>query len=128
VLSRQGDRFSLKAQQASLRDIVKALGTMLAIEVVARIHQATTITLDFEGLSLQDTLQRLRTFANIISLTETTQPASKIIKMIVLPIQGVQSVPRPMVSSGATPPPSPWVSPQPFTFEFDPSTHREGQQ
>jgi hypothetical protein len=50
VLIRQGDRFSLRAQQASLRDIVNTLGTMLAIEVVARIPRDTMVTLDFEGL------------------------------------------------------------------------------
>ena len=127
VLTRQGDRFSLSAQHASLRDIVKTLGTMLAIEVVARIPRATTVTLDFAELSLQDTLQRLRTFANIVYLTETIQPASKITKIIVLPIQGAQSITPPTVPSGIESPPPPWAPPEPFKFEFDPSTHREGQ-
>jgi hypothetical protein len=72
-----------------LRDIVKTLGTMLAIEVAARIPRATTVTRNFARLSLHDTHQRLRTFATIVSLTEFTQPASKITKMTVLPSQGV---------------------------------------
>ena len=75
VLTRQGDRFSLRAQQAALRDIVKTLGAILAIEVVVRIPQDTTVTLDVAGLPLIEILERLRTFANIIYLTETSQRA-----------------------------------------------------
>jgi hypothetical protein len=127
VLTRQGDRFSLHAQQASLRDIVKTLGAMLAIEVVARIPQDTRITLDFAGLSLKDAFQRLRTFANIVYLTETTQPASKIIKIFVMPIQGAQRITQPTVPSGVERPPPTGSPPKPFKFEFDPSKHRERQ-
>jgi hypothetical protein len=108
MLTRQGDRLLLSTQQASLRDILKTLGTMLAIEVVARIPQATTVTLDVAGLSLHGLLQRLRPFANIVSLTESTQPASKITKMIVLPIHGAQRLSPPTVSSGAAPPLPPY--------------------
>jgi hypothetical protein len=121
VLIRQGDRFSLRAQQASLRDIVETLGSMLSIDVVARIPWDIKITLDFAGLSLEGALQRLRTFANIVYVKDTGPPAGKITRIIVIPIQGGDTVAQPTVRTGIehTSPTS--AQPEPFKFEFDPS-------
>jgi hypothetical protein len=127
VLTRQGDRFSLRAQQASLRDIVETLGSMLPIDVVARIPWDIKITLDFADLSLEDSLQRLRTFANFVYIKDTRQPAGTIIKIIVIPIQDGDRIARPTVRRGAehTSPAS--AQPEPFKFEFDPSKRMEGK-
>ena len=127
VLTRQGDRFSLRAQQASLRDIVETLGSMLAIDVVARIPWDIKITLDFAALSLEDSLQRLRTFANVVYIKDTRQSAGKITKIIVIPIQDGDRIAQPTVRSGAehTSPIS--AQPEPFKFEFDPSKLMEGK-
>jgi hypothetical protein len=128
ILTRQGDRFSLRAQQASLREIVETLGSMLAIDVVARIPWDIKITLDFAEISLEDALQRFRSFANFAYTKDTNQPASKITRIMVIPIQARERVARPTVRRGAehTSPAS--AQPVPFKFEFDPSKPMEGQQ
>jgi hypothetical protein len=128
TLTRQGDRFWLGAQQASLRDIVETLGSMLAIDVAARIPRDMKITLDFAELSLEDALQRFSTFANFAYIKETNQPASKITRIIVIPIQGRERVARPTVRSGVEPVSPASGQPAPFKFEFDPSKHMEGKQ
>ena len=127
VLTRQGNRFSLSAQQASLRDVVETLGSMLAIEVVARIPRDTKITLDFAGLSLDDAIQQLRTSANIVSVKNTQQPSGQITRLLVIPIQGGDRVTQPTVRRDTAPPPTSLPQPEPFKFEFDPSKHREGK-
>jgi hypothetical protein len=128
VLTRQGDRFSLRARQASLRDIVETLGGMLAIDVVARIPWDIKITLDFAEISLEDALQRLRIFANVVYIKDTGQPAGKITRVIVIPLQGGGRVAQPTVRRGVehTSPTS--AQPEPFKFEFDPSKLVEGKR
>ena len=128
ILTRQGDRLSLRAQQASLREIVETLGSMLAIDVVARIPWDIQVTLDFADLSLEDALQRFRSFANFAYVKDTSQPASKITRIMVIPIRGREQVARPTVRRGAehTSPTS--DQPVPFKFELDPSKPMEGRQ
>jgi hypothetical protein len=128
LLSRQGDRFSLRAQQASLREIVETLGSMLSIDVVARIPWDIQITLDFAEISLEDALQRLRTFANFVYLKDSGQPAGKITSILVIPIQGGDSVAQPMIRRGAERTSPTAVQPEPFKFEFDPSKLIEGKR
>jgi hypothetical protein len=126
VLTRQGARVSLRAQQASLKAIVETLGHLLAIDVVARIPRDTQITLTFTGLSLEEALQRLRTYANIVYLKDTTPPAGKITRIVVIPMQGGERVVSPTVRGGAAPPPASAPS-EPFKFEFDPSQPTAGK-
>jgi hypothetical protein len=125
ILTRQGDRFSLRAQQASLRDIVETLGSMLAIDVVARMPWDIQITLDFADLSLEDALQQLRTFVNIVYIKDTRQPAGKITRIIMIPIHGGDRIAQPMVHRGAV---HTSTQSEPFKFEFDPSKLTEGKQ
>src|SRR5262245_16809944 len=86
-LTVDGPLVSLRAQEASLSDIVETLGNMLAIDVVTRIPRDTKLTLDFDGLTLEEALQRLRAYANIVCLKETRQPSAKITRIMVIPIQ-----------------------------------------
>lgn len=123
VFTRQGDRFSLSARQASLSDIVETLGNMLAIDVVARIPRDTRLTLDFAGLTLEEAIQRLRAYANIVYLKENRQPSARITRIMVMPIQGGERVAPPTVPGGTAPPPTSLPQPEPFKFEFDPSKH-----
>jgi hypothetical protein len=128
VLTRQGDRFSLRARQASLREIVETLGSMLSIDIVARLPRDMKITLDFAAISLEDVLQRLRTFANVVYIKDSGQPAGKIARIIVIPIQGGDRVAQPTVRRGAERPSPSVVQPEPFKFEFDPSKLVEGKR
>jgi hypothetical protein len=128
VLTRQGDRLSLRAQQASLREIVETVGSMLAIDVVARIPWDIQVTLDFADLSLEDALQRFRSFANFAYTKDTSQPDSKITRIMVIPIQSRERVVRPMARRGVEPTSPALAQPAPFRFEFDPSKRLEGQQ
>jgi len=127
ILTRHGDRFSLRAQQASLREIVETLGSMLAIDVVARIPWDIQITLEFAELSLEDALQRFRTFANFAYIKDTSRPASKITRIMVIPIQGRERVAQPTVRRGGGPTSPASAQPAPFKFEFDPSKRLERQ-
>jgi hypothetical protein len=128
VLTRHGDRFSLRAQQASLREIVETLGSMLAIDVVARIPWDIQITLDFADLSLEDALQQFRTFANFAYIKDPSRPASKISRIMVIPIQGRERVAQPTARRGAEPTSPASARPVPFKFEFDPSKPMERKQ
>jgi hypothetical protein len=128
VLTRHGDRFSLRAQQAPLRAIVEILGSMLSIDVVARIPWDVQITLDFAEISLEDAIQRLRTFANFVYLKDNGQPTGKITRIIVIPIQGGARVAQPTVRRGVEHTSPTVVQPEPFKFEFDPSKLVEGKQ
>jgi hypothetical protein len=128
ILTRQGDRFSLRARQASLREIVETLGSMLAIDVAVRIPWDMKVTLDFADLSLEDALQRFRSFANFAYVKDTSQPVNKISRIMVIPIQGRERVARPMVRRGAEPASPAPAQPAPFKFEFDPSKPMEGKR
>jgi hypothetical protein len=128
VLTRHGDHFSLSAQQASLRDIVDTLGRLLDIDVVARIPWDMKISLDFADLTLDDALRQFSTFANVVYITNTRLPAGKITRVIVLPVQGGDSVPQPPVRSGVEHPAPTSARPEPFKFEFDPSKLMEGKR
>jgi len=114
VLTVQNSLLSLRAQEASLKAILEAIGRELAIGVVAHISAHEKITVQFDRLSLTDALQRLHT--NYAYVME----GKKVVKLIVLPsgkerLREPESR-RPAEVSGKAAP-----QPAPFRFEFDPS-------
>jgi type II secretory pathway component GspD/PulD (secretin) len=114
VLTVQDSLISLRAQDASLKAILEALGRELAIGVVAHISAHEKITVQFDQLTLTEALQRLHT--NYAYVME----GQKVVKLIVLPpgqerVRAPESK-RPAEASGKAAP-----QPAPFRFEFDPS-------
>jgi hypothetical protein len=118
VLTVQDSLLSLRAQDASLKAILEAIGRELAIGVVAHMSAHKKITVQFDQLSLTDALQRLHT--NYAYVME----GQKVVKLIVLP-SGQERLRqperrRPAEARGTAAP-----QPAPFRFEFDPSPRGE---
>jgi type II secretory pathway component GspD/PulD (secretin) len=61
VLTVKANLISLKAKDASLKEVLKEMGHRLKIEVVAEIPDAKTITAEFENLSPEEAVNRLST-------------------------------------------------------------------
>ena len=78
VLTVQDSPLSLRAQDASLKAILEAIGRELAIRVVAHLSVHDKITVQYDRLSLTEALQRLHT--NYASVME----GQKVVKLIVL--------------------------------------------
>ncbi|HEY7492005.1 MAG TPA: hypothetical protein VIH59_12960 [Candidatus Tectomicrobia bacterium] len=120
VLTVQGSLLSLRAQDASLKAILEAIGRELAIGVVAHIPAHEKITVQFDGLSLTDALQRLH--ANHAYVME----GEKVVQLMVLPSGKerlrVPASRRPAETGGQAVP-----QPAPFRFEFDPLQRMEGR-
>jgi type II secretory pathway component GspD/PulD (secretin) len=114
VLTVQDSLLSLRAQDASLKAILEAIGRELGMGVVAHISAHDKITVQFDQLTLTDALQRLHT--NYAYVME----GQKVVKLIVLPpgparLRQPESR-RPAETSGKA-----TLQPAPFQFEFDPS-------
>jgi hypothetical protein len=123
---------SLRAQNTSLKAIVEAIGQQLSIAVVARIPADERITLACERLSLTDALTRLRPYVNTLVVEDAKAPGTIRQRLVIskrladTPVS--QSTPdgdgdsTPSLSQGTPPTPASTTRPQPFRFEFDPTT------
>jgi hypothetical protein len=124
---------SLRAEDASLKAIVEAIGQQLSIEMVTRIPADERLTIAFDQLSLPEALTRLRPYVNYIAIEDATTAPGTIRQLIVVSKRLVgtpSSRPTPDGEVLASPSPSPsdaltptdTACPQPFRFEFDPTT------
>lgn len=124
---------SLRAEDASLKAIVEAIGQQLSIEVVTRIPADERLTIAFDQLSLTEALKRFRPYANYLVIEDATTAPGTIRQLIVVSkrLAGTSSSrPRPDGEGLSSPSPSPsdaptptdTARPKPFRFEFDPTT------
>ena len=83
VLVVKGDHISLKAKDASLKDILEEIGRRMKIDVVANIPREEKITLELDMMYLGDAIKRFKT--NYAYITESDKDKGKITKIVVVP-------------------------------------------
>jgi len=83
VLVVKGDHISLKAKDASLKDILEEIGRRMKIEVIANISREEKITIDLDMMYLGDALKRFKT--NYAYITKTDKKKGKITNIVVVP-------------------------------------------
>ena len=103
------------AREASLRAILAQIGRELAIEVVVHIPADETITVTFDHLPI---VEALKSSAPITSMWWTPQGRPRMGKIIVSPRERPPHAQPQHATRGAA---HRGVTPEPFTFEFDPS-------
>ena len=126
---------SLQAQDASLRAIFDAIGQQLSIAVVTRIPADERLTIAFDQLSLPEVLTRLRPYVNTLVVSDAKAPGTtRQLIVISKRLAGEPSQPTTQAGDGSAPAapqqhpglaPGAPERPQPFRFEFDPSTIKE---
>ena len=141
VLTVEEDLVSLKAQQASLKNIVEEIGRKMDIEVLGNILDSETISIEFAELSLGKALERLS--SNYGYQMKSERGSQRISRIFVLPKGTGTTITRPTTkeigleeepdtpnseralqvesakeknSDKKTP-----ARPEPFKFQFDPS-------
>ncbi len=125
VLTIKDEIVSLKAKDASLKEIIEEIGRKMKIEVIANITEEEKVTLKFDRLSIADALEKLTT--NYGYVMDSEKKEKKITKIIVLP-KGQKT------ASSRTTTKQTRIQeeekkevkrPEPFKFEFDPSEFME---
>jgi hypothetical protein len=79
----KGNQISLKAKDASLKDILEEIGRRMNIKVVANIPRGEKITIDFDMMYLGDAIKRFRT--NYAYITASEKEKGKISKIVAVP-------------------------------------------
>lgn len=126
VLTIKDDLISLSAKDASLKEIIEDLGSSMKIDVIGNIPQEEKINVEFDKLSLKESLEKLS--SNYGYLMDSEKEEKKITKIIVLP-KGKDTAPlRITAKDSETQERESKESsqPEPFKFEFDPSEYMEG--
>jgi hypothetical protein len=82
VLTVKDNLISLKAKDASLKEVLEEIGRKMKIDVIAGIADTKKITAEFENLSLEEAVNRLST--NYSYVMDSTNGQRKITKIIVL--------------------------------------------
>src|SRR5262245_41746240 len=82
VLTVKDNLISLKAKDASLKEILEEIGRRMKIDVIAGIPDTTKITAEFDDLSVEEAVNRLST--NYSYVMDSTTGQRKITKIIVL--------------------------------------------
>jgi hypothetical protein len=132
VLTVDAGVLSLRAQNASIREIFEAIGQQLSMEVVACIPADERITIAFDLLPFTDALKRFRPYVSYMALGDTMKAPGTIRKLIMVSkrVAGLPARPTtrdggalapPAPSQSEAPTPAVPVRPKPFTFEFDPT-------
>lgn len=123
ILTTNDSLLSLRARDASLKEILEAIGRRMKIEMVGNIPQEERITIAFDKLTLEDAIKSLS--KNYAFVKESGKEKERITKITIL------SENR---SRGEFPQPAPEElvkekpgRPEPFKFEFDPSEFAEGK-
>ena len=121
------ERASPRAQDASLKAVMDAIGQRTQVTVITRLQGTETLTLAFDRLTLEETLKRLHAHATLANAKDATHADDAIPAIWVL--SSAANVTRPV----ATPPrePKPPHRPEPFQFDIHPSqvqsqSQREG--
>ena len=74
---------SLKAKDASFKEILEEIGRRMKIEVVANIPEEEKITIEFDMIYLEDAIKRFRT--SYAYITKSEKEKGKITKIVVVP-------------------------------------------
>ena len=82
VLTVRDNLISLKAKDASLKEVLEEIGRRMKIDVIAGIPDTTKVTAEFENLSVEEAVNRLST--NYSYVMDSTTGQRKITKIIVL--------------------------------------------
>jgi hypothetical protein len=83
VLEVEGNDISLKAKDASIKEILEDIGRRMKIEVVVNIPKEKKITVELDMMYLGDAIKRLRT--DYAYITESEKDKGKITKIVVVP-------------------------------------------
>jgi septum formation inhibitor MinC len=116
VLEVKGDNISLKAKDASLKDILEELGRRMKIEVIVNIPRDQKITTELDMMYLEDALKRFKT--NYAYITKTGKQKGSIIKIVVVPKGGEKMLPNKYEYNPQ--PPIQEFNPQPPIQKYDP--------
>jgi hypothetical protein len=127
-LTVDGSLVSLQAQEASLKALLEDLGSQMGIDVVARLPREQKLTLAFDRLHIEEAIERLRVYANIVYLKESTEPHAPIRRIIAMPRQPGEQTGEPARSRRAEPADTAASRPAPFQFTFDPAQHEKKPQ
>ena len=127
-LTVDGNLVSLQAQEASLKALLEDLGRQMGIDVVARLPREQTLTLAFDRLHIEEAIERLRVYANIVYLKESTEAHAPIRRIIAIPRQAGEQTGEPARSRSAEPSDTAASRPAPFQFTFDPAQHEKKPQ
>src|SRR6266481_1089010 len=82
VLTVKDNLISLKAKDASLKEVLEEIGRKMKIDVIAGIPDTKKITAEFENLSVEEAVNRLST--NHSYIMDSTNGQRRITKIIVL--------------------------------------------
>lgn len=127
ILTTNDSLLSLRARDASLKEILEAIGQRMKIEVVGKIPEEERITVAFDQLPLEDAMKRLS--KNCAYIKESGKEERRITKIIILPegktreVVAREGLPQPPLEETAEEDPAP----EPFKFEFDPSEFAKGK-
>ena len=83
VLTVEGDRLSLEAQEASLRAILEEIGRKMHLEVLGEVPAQETVTAAFHDLPLEQALHRLS--SNFGYQMKSEEGGQEISKIFILP-------------------------------------------
>jgi hypothetical protein len=124
VVAIHDDRISLNANAAPLAPLLAEIGRRLNIEVAAPIPIEETVTLVFDRLSLEEALKRFSPYVDVVYVKSEETGPGQIVKLTMIP---KQEPPGHSTSSekGWELPKGPVnrvPQPEPFRFEFDPSS------
>jgi hypothetical protein len=135
VLTVKDSLISLKANDASLKEVLEEIGRRMNIEVLALLPEQEKITTDFETLPLQEAIERLiRNYPHLVVSQEGDRRITRIVALQKSgdPVASKPATSRPDTKKDETPiklesqmreqavrKDSP--QPEPFRFQFDPS-------
>jgi hypothetical protein len=100
----------------------------MGIDVAARLMREQTLTLAFDRLHIEEALERLRAYANIIYLKESSEAHAQIRRIIAIPRQAGEQTGEPARSQREEPSDTAASWPAPFQFTFDPAQHKKKPQ
>jgi hypothetical protein len=142
VLSVKDNLISLKAKDASLKEVLEEIGRKMSIEVLALLPEQEKITTEFEKLPLEEAIERLiRNYPHLIVSQEGDRRIKRIIalqksgdtvaskpvmtgpeiKKEEAPIKLESRMKEEAVRKESSPP-------KPFSFQFDPSQYGQKRQ
>lgn len=123
ILTTNDSLFSLRARDASLREILEAIGRRMKIEMVSNIPDEERITLAFNKLPLEDAIKSLS--KNYAFIKESGKEKGRVMKITILPeSRSREELPQTASEEAVKEKPA---QPEPFKFEFDPSEFEKEQ-
>jgi len=117
IVSTNDGLVSVKATEASLKDIIERIGHALGIEVEAQVGDQEKVTAEFQDLTLDQAMERLS--GNYAYTTDSD--GAKISKLFIYPKGIAAPAGRSVAAVSENDGGRPESSPEPFKFEFDPA-------